>query len=112
MVQVVLDGRADHLTTDEPLNELAADYGPGSPAAVRGRQQVFLAPEPHLAYLALNTSQPPFSDPTIRWAVNLALDPRRWAGGRPTTPSARRRRLPQRGQVSGRQTRPRPRSCP
>jgi ABC-type transport system substrate-binding protein len=43
--------------------ELAAKYGPGSPAAVAGRQQWFANPSAAIRYLALNHDRPLFGGP-------------------------------------------------
>jgi ABC-type oligopeptide transport system substrate-binding subunit len=58
---------------------LAARYGPGSPAAARGRQRYFLNPILELDAFALNTHRPLFSDVRLRQAVNFAIDRARLA---------------------------------
>ena len=55
---------------------LLARYGPASDLARNGRQQYFVSPTLTLAYLALNTSRPLFSDVRLRKAVNYAIDRR------------------------------------
>jgi peptide/nickel transport system substrate-binding protein len=49
-------------------------FGPNSPAAALGFQQLFVNPLLATSYIGLNTSRPLFADPTVRKAVNLALD--------------------------------------
>jgi len=56
--------------------KLADRYGPASEAARNGRQQYFVKPWLALAFLALNTSRPLFSDVRWRKAVNYAVDRR------------------------------------
>jgi peptide/nickel transport system substrate-binding protein len=58
---------------------LAARYGPGSPAAARGRQQYFVNPGLQLDYFDLNTHRTLFSDVRVRQAVNYAIDRRKLA---------------------------------
>ena len=53
---------------------LAARYGPGSPAAKRGRQQYFVSPRRELDFFALNTHRPLFANVRLRQAVNYAID--------------------------------------
>ena len=55
---------------------LAARYGPGSPAAARGRQQYFVNPGLQLDYFDLNTHRTLFSDVRVRQAVNYAINRR------------------------------------
>ena len=55
---------------------LAAGYGPGSPAATRGRQRYFVNPGLQLDYFVLNAHRPLFSDVRLRQAVNYAIDRR------------------------------------
>jgi YVTN family beta-propeller protein len=55
-------------------SRLAARYGPGSPAAARGRQQYFVNPDVELDYFDLNTHRTLFSDVRMRQAVNYAID--------------------------------------
>ena len=57
-------------------SQLAARYGPGSPAAPRGRQQYFADPLPEVDFFVLNTHRPLFSDTPMRQAVNYAIDRR------------------------------------
>jgi YVTN family beta-propeller protein len=56
--------------------QLAARYGPGSPAAADGRQRYFVNPLMELDYFVLNTHRPLFSDVHLRQAVNYAIDRR------------------------------------
>ncbi len=75
----VLAGRSDYLADNPPVAgdaALLARYGPASDAARNGRQQYFVNPTLKLAYLALNTSRPLFSDVRLRKAVNYAIDRR------------------------------------
>jgi DNA-binding SARP family transcriptional activator/ABC-type transport system substrate-binding protein len=58
----------------DPTAALAKRWGPGSPAAAEGDQRYFPLPMPGVDVLAFNASRPPFSDPTVRRAVALALD--------------------------------------
>jgi ABC-type oligopeptide transport system substrate-binding subunit len=69
---------ADGFIPDDRAAEaqLAARYGPASAAARNGRQQYFVNPTLALAFLALNTSRPLFSDARWRKAVNFAIDRR------------------------------------
>ena len=55
---------------------LAAQYGPGSAAAARGRQQYFVNPTSQLDFFFLNTHRTLFSDIRVRQAVNYAIDRR------------------------------------
>jgi ABC-type transport system substrate-binding protein len=57
-------------------SRLAARYGPGSPAAARGRQQYFVNPGVQLDYFDLNTHRTLFSDVRVREAVNDVLNRR------------------------------------
>ena len=57
-------------------SQLAARYGPGSPAAAHGNQQYFVNPQLELDYFVLNTHRPLFSDVRLRQAVNYAIDRR------------------------------------
>jgi peptide/nickel transport system substrate-binding protein len=75
----VLAGRSDYLADNPPVEgdaALLARYGPASDAARNGRQQYFVNPTLQLAYLALNTSRPLFSNLRMRKAVNYAIDRR------------------------------------
>jgi YVTN family beta-propeller protein len=74
-------------------SQLAARFGPGSPAARHGRQRYFVNPILELDSYALNTHRPLFSNVRLRQAVNYALDRRALAAlgsgfqplpGRPT----------------------------
>ena len=58
---------------------LAAQYGPGSAAAARGRQQYFVNPGLQLDYFDLNTHRTLFSDVRVRQAVNYAINRRKLA---------------------------------
>jgi ABC-type transport system substrate-binding protein len=58
-------------TADVPLTHR---YGPGSPAAKRGRQSYFADPLLLTYFLALNTSRPLFANVNLRRAVNYAID--------------------------------------
>ena len=55
---------------------LTSRYGPGSPAAKRGRQQSFVDPSPELDFVVLNTHRRLFADVRLRRAVNFAVDRR------------------------------------
>jgi YVTN family beta-propeller protein len=57
-------------------SELAARYGPGSPAARGVGQRYFINPVLQLDYFDLNTHRPLFSDVRLREAVNYAIDRR------------------------------------
>ncbi|MEA2134309.1 MAG: hypothetical protein QOC68_2218, partial [Solirubrobacteraceae bacterium] len=80
-------GTADY-AVDGEVNEakagtgsrLAARYGPGSPAARRGRQQYFVNTVAGLDLLALNTHRPLFADVRLRRAVSYAVDRAALAG--------------------------------
>jgi ABC-type transport system substrate-binding protein len=60
--------------------DLGQRYGPGSPAAVRDRQQYFVYPSPTVLYLAMNHDRPLFGsggslgDVNLKKAVNYAID--------------------------------------
>ena len=75
-------GRSDYLADGfippdvEAEAKLAGRYGPASAAARNGRQRYFVNPRLGLAYFALNTSRPLFSDVRLRKAVNFAIDRR------------------------------------
>lgn len=56
--------------------ELAARYGPGSPAAKQGTQRYFVSPWSETDFFVLNTHRPLFSDVRLRRAVNFAIDRR------------------------------------
>ena len=58
------------------MRRCSARYGPASDLARKGRQQYFVSPTLTLAYIALNTSRPLFSDVRLRKAVNYAIDRR------------------------------------
>ena len=67
--------------------QLAARYGPDSPAAAKGRQQYFANPELAVDFFVLNTHRPLFSDTRMRQAVNYAIDRRALAqAGNPDLP--------------------------
>jgi YVTN family beta-propeller protein len=74
-------GRSDYVADNIPPDrdaeaKLAARYGPASAAARNGKQRYFVNPTLALAFLALNTSRPLFSDVRLRKAVNYAIDRR------------------------------------
>jgi len=88
-VAAVKAGTADNTTLDNTSGSsglsvtlaaeaslLATEYGPGSTAAVRGRQQYFVNPFMELDYFVLNTHRSLFSDVRLRQAVNYAIDRR------------------------------------
>ena len=60
--------------------ELGQRYGPGSPAALRGRQQYFMYPSPTVLYLAMNHDRPLFGtggslgNVNLKKAVNFVID--------------------------------------
>jgi peptide/nickel transport system substrate-binding protein len=62
--------------------ELALQYGPGSPAALLGRQRWFPFPSPTVLYLAMNHDRPlfggdpltPLGNVNLKKAVNYAID--------------------------------------
>jgi oligopeptide transport system substrate-binding protein len=54
--------------------QLAARYGPESPAAKHGYQQYFVSPQLALDYFALNTHRPLFSNLRTRIAASYATD--------------------------------------
>ncbi len=83
----VSDWGADETYPD--YQSLWDQYGPNSPAAALGFQQLFVNPLLATSYLGLNTSRPLFADPTVRKAVNLAID-------RPALIARRRARSPAR----------------
>jgi peptide/nickel transport system substrate-binding protein len=71
-VQDVESGAADYLADGIPADQsprLYDSYGPGSQ-----HQQLFVDGTLGVRYLGLNTSRPLFADPTVRQAVNFALD--------------------------------------
>jgi peptide/nickel transport system substrate-binding protein len=73
-----LEGQTDYVPATSstiPL-ELGARFGPQSPAAHKGRQQLFINTAPELEALVLNTSRPLFVNATLRKAVNYAIDRR------------------------------------
>ena len=49
-------------------------YGPNSPAARAGHQQVFVDPTQAILYLIINTRVAPFTNPLVRRAINEAID--------------------------------------
>src|SRR5262249_55489379 len=64
----VADFSADGVAPDQTAR-LFAQYGPGTL-----HQRLFVTTALETIYVALNTSRPLFSDPTIREAVNEAID--------------------------------------
>jgi ABC-type transport system substrate-binding protein/class 3 adenylate cyclase/streptogramin lyase/tRNA A-37 threonylcarbamoyl transferase component Bud32 len=64
----------------QPTSRLARRYGEGSPAAKAGQQRYFLPAASAVNMLSFNTSRGPFRDPSLRKAVNYALDRRALAG--------------------------------
>jgi YVTN family beta-propeller protein len=71
-------GRADYAVDGEvdrsDVAALAARYGPGSPAAKKGRQQYFVNAGTGVSFFALNSHRPLFADARVRLAVNYAVD--------------------------------------
>ena len=61
------------------IGRIASGYGPGSPAAQRGRQQYFVTSGLGVDYITLNTHRPLFSEVRLRQAVNYAIDRRELA---------------------------------
>jgi peptide/nickel transport system substrate-binding protein len=61
------------------IGRLASRYGPGSPAARRGRQQYFATTQLEVDYIWLNLHRPLFADVRLRQAVNYAVDRRKLA---------------------------------
>ena len=75
-------GRLDYSITGvgrDNIERLSARYGPGSPAARRGRQRYFVHPALGVDFLWLNLQRPLFSDVRLRRAVNYAVDRRELA---------------------------------
>ena len=68
--EYALDGAVDR----SDATTLAAQYGPGSPAARSGHQQYFVTSEPELDFFALNTHRRLFADVRLRRAVNYAIN--------------------------------------
>jgi peptide/nickel transport system substrate-binding protein len=68
-----VDYAADGLP-NEDYAQIAADFGPGSPAAQAGHQQFFVNPLLATRYLVFNVARPLFSSVQLRKAVNYALD--------------------------------------
>ncbi len=65
---------------------LAARYGPGSPAAKKGKQRYFVNTALGTDFIVLNTHRPLFRDVKLRRAVNYAVDRTRLAAiGAPST---------------------------
>jgi ABC-type transport system substrate-binding protein/class 3 adenylate cyclase len=75
---LVEKGRADYdgeLGKRLATARLIARYGPGSPAARAGKQQLFINNVlGGFYFLALNTSRPLFADPNLRRAVSYAIE--------------------------------------
>jgi YVTN family beta-propeller protein len=77
-------GTADYTTLVGPgaanvqalASQLAARYGPGSPAARRGAQQYFVNPQLEVDYFILNTHRPLFANVRMRRAVSYAINRR------------------------------------
>jgi len=67
-------GSSASTTLTALASRLAADYGPGSRAAARGRQQYFVNTSAQLDLFILNTHRPLFSDARMRRAVNYAIN--------------------------------------
>jgi YVTN family beta-propeller protein len=71
-------GNADYLADGAvpaaDTTRLAAQYGPGSPAAKNGRQQYFVQAGPQVDLFALNTHRPLFADVRLRRAVSYAIN--------------------------------------
>jgi YVTN family beta-propeller protein len=98
-----LEGQTDYVPATSstiPL-ELGARFGPQSPAARNGRQQLFINPALELDALVLNTSRPLFASARLRKAVNYAIDRRAlareggfFAGAGPLTASPTDQYLP------------------
>jgi len=61
-------------------DRLAARYGPGSPAARKGKRQYFVNQRLMITFLTLNTNRPLFRDVRLRQAVNYAIDRRALVG--------------------------------
>ncbi len=73
----VTNGQSDYAATGIPPADYArviGQYGPGSPAAAAGHQQLFISPQQEVSYFALNASRPMFAGASMRQAVNFALD--------------------------------------
>ena len=72
---------ADELGFDRAQAAALTDrYGPGSPAAKRGHQQLFVNSFPQLDFFALNTHRPLFADTRLRQAVSYAINRAALAG--------------------------------
>ena len=69
-------GSGLHGSVAAEASALAAGYGPGSPAAARGRQRYFVNSGLQLDYFVLNAHRPLFRDVRLRQAVNYAIDRR------------------------------------
>ncbi len=63
-------------STQGDAARIAARYGPGSPAARKGRQQYFVNPAMNVDFIVLNTHRPLFRNVRLRQAVNYAIDRR------------------------------------
>jgi len=68
-VDYILDG-----VDQADIGKIASRYGPGSPAARRGRQQYHVTSGLGIEYITLNTHRPLFADRRLRQAVNYAID--------------------------------------
>ena len=67
-------GSSASTTLTNLASGLATRYGPGSPAAARGRQQYFINTATQLDSFILNTHRPLFKDARLRQAVNYAIN--------------------------------------
>jgi YVTN family beta-propeller protein len=83
-------GEADYSVggvTPAAAQRLAPQYGPGSDAAQKGRQEYFVNQQPALSFIVFNWHRPLFRDPRMRQAVNYAIDRRTLARlGSPFSP--------------------------
>ena len=88
-VAQVTNGTADYTSLDyasgsaglsgslaAEVSRLAAEYGPGSSAAVHETPLFVVNPQMSLDYFVFNTHRPLFSDARLRQAVNYAIDRR------------------------------------
>jgi peptide/nickel transport system substrate-binding protein len=73
----VVAGNVDYAADGLPIDDyasIAAAYGPGSPAAQAGHQQLFINGLLSTRYVVFNVTRPLFSSVQLRKAVNYALD--------------------------------------